>query len=226
LIASLIQGIAFAAFAAAAAPTQAAPVRVACVGSTSVAGVGSSEGHHVCDELGKSLGPGFVVRGFGVARSTALKAVPNTWTSTSQMRDALAFNPDVVLFWFGGVETWKDIWPAHKAEFQADYTSLVQTFQALPTHPKTFLIRLWVFKEGPAQKAVLDRAVIPTIDKIAAETSSTVIDYRTFIQGHPEWFPDGMHANDTGTAIIGKFFAEQVAAALKAGAPPPPTKRR
>jgi hypothetical protein len=27
-----------------------------------------------------------------------------------------------------------------------------------------------------------------------------------------------MHANDTGTAIIGKFFAEQVTAAAKASA--------
>jgi GDSL-like Lipase/Acylhydrolase family len=201
-----------------AAPTSAAPVKVACIGSTSVAGAGSSEGHHVCDELGKALGADYEARGFGVARATAIKAVPNAWASTGQMRDALAFKPDVVLFWFGGVETWKDIWPAHKGEFQADYTSLVQTFQALPSRPKTFLIRLWIFKEGPVQKSVLDREVIPIIDKVAAETNSTVIDYRKLIERHPEWFPDGMHANDTGTAIIGKFFAEQVTAAAKASA--------
>jgi sialate O-acetylesterase len=220
-----ILGLTFPAFMLAAASARAAPLKVACAGSTSVSGMGSSEGHHICDELGKALGPGFVVRGFGVRGSTALKSGPNTWISTPQMRDALAFNPDVVLFWFGGVETWKDIWPAHKGDFQADYTSLVRTFQALPTHPKTFLIRLWVFKEGPSQRAVLDQEIIPTIDRVAADTSSTVIDYRKFIEGHPEWFPDGMHASDTGTAIIGKFFAEQVTAALKAGSRPHQTKR-
>jgi hypothetical protein len=29
-------------------------------------------------------------------------AVSNAWWSTQQAKDALAFNPDVVLFWFGG----------------------------------------------------------------------------------------------------------------------------
>jgi MYXO-CTERM domain-containing protein len=123
-----------------------------------------------------------------------------------------------VLFWFGGNDSWVDVWTAHKGEFQPDYTSLVRAFQALPSHPKTFLIRLWVFKEGPAQKVVLDQEILPMIAKIAVDTNSTVIDYRTFIEPHPEWFPDGMHANDTGTAFIGKFFAEQVISALKASA--------
>jgi hypothetical protein len=213
----MLAGIAVAALTLAAPQAKATPLKVACVGSTSMSGVGSSEGHHIPDELAKALGPGFVVQNFGVKRTTAYKAGgPNAWASTPQMRDALASNPDVVLFWFGGVETWPDIWPAHRGEFQADYTSLVRAFQALPSHPQTFLIRLWVFKDGPAQTAVIDKEVIPTIDKVAAETKSTVIDYRKFIGQHTEWFPDGMHANDTGAAIIGKFFAEQVTAALKA----------
>lgn len=192
-----------------------APLKVACTGSSSMAGKGSADGHHVPDELAKALGPGFEVRNFAVARSAAIKAIPAAYASTLQMQEALAYKPDVVLFWFGGVDSWAETWPAHKSEFEADYTDLVRKFQALPSHPKTFLIRLWVFKEGPAQKAVLDKEIIPTIDKIAAETGSTVIDYRAFIEGHPEWFPDGMHADDVGAEKIGKFFAEQVKADLK-----------
>jgi MYXO-CTERM domain-containing protein len=212
----LVAGLALSALTLAARPAHAAPLKVACTGSSSMAGVGSSAGRHIPDELGKALGPDFMVRNFGVAATTAIKALPNAYASTPQMNDALAFNPDVVLFWFGGNDSWVDAWSAHKGEFRADYTSLVRAFQALPSHPKTFLIRLWVFKEGPAQKVVLDKEILPMIDEIALETKSTVIDYRTFIEPHPEWFPDGMHANDTGTAFIGKFFADQVTAALKA----------
>lgn len=183
-----------------------------------MAGIGSSVGHHIPDELARALGPDFEVESFAVAATTAIKAVPNAWASTAQMTDALAFNPDVVLFWFGGNDSWVDVWTEHGDEFKADYTSLVQAFQALPSHPKTILIRLWVFKDGPAQLSVLDQEVLPMIDQIAAETSSTVIDYRSFIEPHPDWFPDGMHASDTGTAFIGSFFAEQVTTALSAAA--------
>jgi hypothetical protein len=169
-----------------AAPANATPLKIAFVGSTSVAGFGSSEGHHIPDELGRSLGDGFDVRGFGVQRATALKGGELAYRSTPQMSDALAFDPDVVIFWFGGVESWADNWNAHKHELQADYVSLVRAFQALPTKPQTFLIRLWVFKEGPSQTAVIDKEIIPLIDRVAAETGSTVIDYRSFMQGHPE----------------------------------------
>src|SRR5205085_12228141 len=141
----------------------------------SMAGMGSTAEHHVTDELAKALGPGFMVSNFAVAATTAIKSVPNAWASTPQMPAGLAFNPDVVLFWFGGNDSWVDVWTTHKAEFKPDYTSLVKAFQALPTHPKVFLIRLWVFKDGPAQLSVLDKEIIPQIDQIAAETGSTVI---------------------------------------------------
>lgn len=189
-------------------------LKVACTGSSSMAGVGSSEGHHISDELAAALGAEFAVMNFGVAATTAIKAVDNAYYSTPQMTDALAFNPDVVLFWFGGNDSWADVWPEHGDEFKADYLSLVQEFQALPSHPKTFLIRLWVFQDGPAQLDVLDQEILPIIDQIGAETNSTVIDYRTFIEPHPEWFDDGMHADDTGTVFIGQFFADEVTAAL------------
>jgi hypothetical protein len=162
------------------------------------------------------LGAEFVVENYGVAATTAIKALPTAWASTPQMAEALASNPDVVLFWFGGNDSWADVWPEHGDEFKADYQSLVEEFQALPSHPKTILIRLWVFQDGPAQLDVLDQEILPMIDQIAVETNSTVIDYRTFITPHPEWFDDGMHANDTGTVFIGEFFAEQITTALAA----------
>ncbi|HTM45613.1 MAG TPA: GDSL-type esterase/lipase family protein [Polyangiaceae bacterium] len=202
----------------AAPQARAAPLRVTCTGSSSMAGTGSSAGHHVTDELANALGADFVVSNFAVAATTAIKSVPNAWASTTQFTDALASNPDIVLFWFGGNDSWVDVWTTHSAEFKPDYKSIVQQFQALPSHPKIFLIRLWVFKDGPAQLSVLDQEILPQIDQIGTETNSTVIDYKTFILPHPEWFDDGMHANDTGTVFIGQFFADQINAVLNASA--------
>jgi lysophospholipase L1-like esterase len=199
-------------------PTFAAPLKVACAGTSAMQGLGSSAGHHVPDELGKALGAGFNVANFGVPGTTALASVSSSYAATAQMKAALAFNPDVVLLWFGGNDSFQGTWEAHKAEFKADYTSLVRSFQTLPTHPKTFLVRLWAFVDAPVRRSVLDQEILPLIDQVAKDTGSVLIDYRAAFANHPEYFPDGMHPNDAGTAQIGKFFADSVTNALAAAA--------
>jgi lysophospholipase L1-like esterase len=194
--------------------SSAAPLKVACTGTSAMQGLGSTTGHHVPDELGKALGAGFDVRNFAMDGTTAISSVSTSYAATSQYKAALAFNPDIVLFWFGGNDSFKGTWDAHKGEFQADYTKLVQAFQSLPSHPKTFLVRLWVFVQMPVQQTVIANEILPIIDMIGPATGSTLIDYRKQFQSHPEYFPDGMHPNDTGTLAIGKFFADSVTTAL------------
>jgi lysophospholipase L1-like esterase len=195
-------------------PATAATLRVACTGTSAMQGLGSTAGHHVPDELGRALGAGFEVKNFAVEGATAIASVSTSYAASPQMKAALAYNPDVVLFWFGGNDSFKGTWDAHKGEFKADYTSLVHAFQALPSHPKTLLVRLWSFVDTPVPQTVIDQEVLPIIDQIGAETDSTLIDYRKAFAAHPEYFPDGMHPNDTGTLAIGKLFADSVTSAL------------
>ena len=195
----------------------ATPLKVACTGTSAMAGLGSDPGHHVPDELGRALGPGFVVQNFAIDGATAISSISSSYAATSQMKAALAMNPDIVLFWFGGNDSFKATWDVHMGEFQADYTNLVRTFQALPSHPKTFLVRLWAFVNTPVQQTVIAQQILPLIDAIAASTGSTLIDYKKAFENHPEYFPDGMHPNDTGTLAIGKFFADSVTTALANG---------
>jgi lysophospholipase L1-like esterase len=195
-------------------PASAATLKVACTGTSAMEGLGSTTGHHVPDELGRDLGTGFEVKNFAVDGTTAIASVDTSYAATPQMKAALAYNPDVVLFWFGGNDSFKGTWDAHKGEFKADYTSLVRAFQALPSHPKTLLVRLWVFVNTPVQQTVINQEILPIIDQIGAETDSTLIDYRKAFETHPEYFPDGMHPNDTGTLAIGRLFADSVTSAL------------
>ena len=198
-------------------PASAATLKVACTGTSAMMGLGSTTGHHAPDEMGKVLGAGFEVHNYGVQGTTAIASISSSYAATSQMKAALALNPDIVLFWFGGNDSFAGTWEAHKTEFKADYTSLVHAFQALPSHPKTFLVRLWVFVDTPVRRTVIDQEILPIIDQIGAETGSTLIDYRAAFAMHPEYFPDGMHPNDTGTLAIGKLFADVVTKTLAAG---------
>jgi lysophospholipase L1-like esterase len=196
------------------APAVAAPLKVACTGTTALLGVGSSEGHHVPDELGRALGPEFEVKNFGKQGATAIKALDSSYAASEQMQAALAYDPDIVVIWFGGNDSMEGTWEAHQNEFSADYTSIVDAFQALPSHPKTFLVRLWVFVDSPVRRSVLDQQILPRIDQIAVDTGSTLIDYRKAFEAHADYFPDGMHPNDTGTLAIGKLFAEAITTKL------------
>ena len=201
------------------APASAATLKVACTGTSAMMGLGSTTGHHAPDEMGRALGAGFEVHNYGVQGTTAIASISSSYAATPQMKAALALNPDIVLFWFGGNDSFAGTWEAHKTEFKADYTSLVHAFQTLPSHPKTFLVRLWVFVDSPVRRTVIDQEILPIIDQSGAETGSTLIDYRAAFAMHPEYFPDGMHPNDTGTLAIGKLFADVVTKTLATGSP-------
>ncbi|HEX3696287.1 MAG TPA: GDSL-type esterase/lipase family protein [Polyangia bacterium] len=196
----------------------AAPLKIACLGTSAMAGYGSSAGHHLTDWMGMDLGADFEVKNFAVVGATVLKQTDVSYWNRPEMKAAEAYNPDIVLFWFGGNDTFVQYWNAHKGEFEGDYTDLVQTFQALPSHPKTFLVRMLVFGDGPVQKSVVESVIVPTTDKIGVATGSFMINYHDQFKNDSMWYPDGFHPNDTGTPIIGKYFADVISADLKAAA--------
>lgn len=206
------------------ATTSAQVKKVACTGTSAMMGLGSSAGQHVPDELGKALGAGFTVTNHGVQGTTAINSLGSGYAKTAQYRAALALNPDIVLFWFGGNDSFAGTWENNKAAFKPDFTAMVKAFQALPSKPRTFLVKLWVNPGAPVRRNILEQEILPILGEIATETNSTMIDYKKLIEANPGFLPDGMHPNNTGTAAIGKLFAETVmmtlnAAGADAGAP-------
>lgn len=201
------------------AQVSAAPMKVACTGTSAMMGLGSSAGQHVPDEMGKVLGANFTVTNHGVQGTTAINSLGTGYAKTAEYRAALALNPDIVLFWFGGNDSFAGTWENNKASFKPDYTAMVKAFQALPTKPKTFLVRLWVNAGAPVRRDVLDKEILPIINEIAVETGSTVIDYRTLIEANPGFLPDGMHPSNAATKVIGKLFADTVTMTLAQGGP-------
>ena len=217
LFVSVGRGVVVAVLVLGAARLSAAPLKVACTGTSAMAGLGSSPGRHVPDEMGKVLGANFVVSNFGAEGVTAINSIGSGYAKTSQYKAALALNPDIVLFWFGGNDSFAGTWENNKANFKPDYTAMVKAFQALTTKPKTFLVRLWVNPGAPVRQNILDKEILPIINDIAAETGSTVIDYRTLIEANPGFLPDGMHPSNTATPVIGKLFADTVTKTLAGG---------
>ncbi|HEV3194356.1 MAG TPA: hypothetical protein VGY54_27845, partial [Polyangiaceae bacterium] len=84
-------------------------------------------------------------------------------------------------------------------------------------HPKIYLLLSMVIHDNYGiSKTVLEQQVLPEEKKIAADTGALLVNYHDAFITHPEYYPDGVHPNDQGTAAIGKFVAD----ALLAPQPP------
>jgi|HubBroStandDraft_1064217.scaffolds.fasta_scaffold00666_8 lysophospholipase L1-like esterase len=195
--------------AATASIAHAAAIKVACVGASTTSGDGSSAGHHFPDELGIALGPGYDVMNFGVSGTTMLKTGDDPYWNHPQLQQALAFQPDIAVLWFGGNDAKPQNWTGHMAEFITDYEAMVHAFQALSTQPRIYLMLSMVTHDTEGiPKAVLEQQVLPEVRQVGADTGSILINYHDAFIGYPQFFPDGIHPNDAGTAAIGRFVAE------------------
>jgi MYXO-CTERM domain-containing protein len=93
-------------------------------------------------------------------------------------------------------------------QFVTDCTALVDHFAALPTHPLVYLAlpsRSFANSYG-ISGAIIHDQMLPLIQQVAAAKGLPVIDVDTPTATHPELFPDGVHPNDTGSALIAQVM--------------------
>jgi lysophospholipase L1-like esterase len=185
-----------------------AVTKIACLGASTTSGDGSSPGHHFPDELGIALGPAYAVKNFGVSGTTVLKTGDNPYWTHPELMQAIAYQPDIAIFWFGGNDAKPLNWTGHMAEFLTDYDQMIRMVQAAPSHPKTYVFRTMEIHDTEGiPKIVLEQQVLPEIDQAAADTGSVLVNYHDAFIIHPEYYPDGIHPDDQGTAAIGKWMA-------------------
>jgi lysophospholipase L1-like esterase len=191
----------------------AAPIRVACVGDsiTYGAGIKDRERNSYPAQLGALLGSDWEVRNFGVSRSTLLRQGDHPYWAQQEYKDALAFQPDVVVIKLGTNDTKPTNW-VHKEAFVSDCIALIRSFQALESEP-----RVWVCYPVPAfperwgiSDAIIAGEVIPRIDAAAAQTGVPIIDLHAALEGKGGLFPDQIHPNAEGAGVM----AETICAAL------------
>jgi len=192
------------------------PIRVACVGDSITYGSGIKDREHNSypAQLGALLGSQWEVRNFGVSGSTLLKKGDRPYWTQSAYRNAMAFEPDVVVIMLGTNDSKPQNW-AHQEEFAQDYVALVQSFQALASQPRIWVCRpVPVFRDywGITAKTVNDE-IIPDVDTVAAQTGVQVIDLHVALDGKAALFPDGIHPNAAGASVM----AETIDRALTGG---------
>jgi acyl-CoA thioesterase I len=199
-------------FAGCAAPKQAihvedypGTVKVACVGDSITWGAGIDRREQNCYPavLAKLLGAHFDTRNFGVNGATLLKNGDGPYWKTGAFKEVTDWQPDVVIIKLGTNDSKPQNW-SHKDEFAGDLRAMLDHFASLRSKPKVWLcLPVPVYAEHwGINEPVVKGEVIPLIRLVAKERNLPVIDLHTALSDHPEFFPDQIHPNAAGAALM------------------------
>jgi len=183
------------------------PVKVACIGDSITQGAGLPDpGKNAYPgQLQSLLGDKWKVGNFGVSGRTLLKKGDYPYWNEKAYKDALGFSPDVVVIMLGTNDTKPQNWK-HEAEFTADYTELVKSFQALESKPRIYVCRPCPVPEpgnfGINEKA--NKEWIKRIDKMAKDMDLGTIDMHKALEDKPQLLPDRVHPNVEGAGEMAK----------------------
>jgi acyl-CoA thioesterase I len=190
--------------------------RIACVGDSITFGWELSDRDHQSYPavLQTLLGTQHSVKNFGTSGRTVLRKTNLPYWKDGNFRASGEFEPDVVVVMLGSNDAKPSYWPAHKAEFTADYTAMIEHYRALgalvyvATPPP-------VFRGGRfgITTAVVNGEIVPLVRQVAASAKAPLIDVFAALSGKDGCFPDTVHPNADGAKLI----AQTVAAALQQG---------
>ena len=206
-------------------------IRVACIGNsiTDGSGIDMASMHGYPASLQQLLGKEYWVKNFGVSGRTMLNKGDRPYMKEMAWRDALAFQPDVVVIKLGTNDSKPQNWQ-HGAEFKQDLvqmlTELCPELGQLPKNKKKrakalaeVKTKIFLCTPIPAFKStwnindsVIVNGVIPIQQEVAKEYGLQVIDLHTLFGNDSNMMvADGIHPNEKGA----RRMAEIIADALK-----------
>lgn len=201
--------------------TAQAPLRVACVGDSITYGDQiPNRTRDAYPAVLERLSAGrFLTGNFGVNGATALKTPFRDWTRTRAYRDAITFNPDIVVVMLGINDL---AYPNLHDRYPDDLRSIVARFQSLPSAPRLFLCTLTPIApaehQAHANRTIRD-TMNPAIRAVAAQTGAHIIDISAAFPNRLDLLPDGLHPNPEGAELIARTILAAIDAALSPATP-------
>ena len=194
-------------------PPRTDAIRVACIGNsiTDGSGIDMADAAGYPAQLQRILGSGYEVRNFGVGARTLLNKGDRPYMKELAWRDALAFQPHVVVIKLGTNDSKTDNWK-HKEDFESDYQSMIDQLNALPSHPRIILAHpIKAFKDQwTITDSVLTTEVSPAIDRVAKKNGLEVLDLYPVIDDASLMISDGIHPNAKGAGKMAEAVARVI----------------
>ena len=190
-------------------------VRVACIGNsiTFGAGIKNRSRDSYPSVLARMLGDNYWVKNFGVSARTMLNKGDHPYMNEPAYKNALAFNPNIVVIKLGTNDSKSSNWK-YKADFMKDAQNMINAFKGLPSQPKIYLCypsKAYLTGDG-INDDIISKEIIPMIKKLAKKNDLSVIDLHTAMDGMPELFPDRIHPNEKGAQVMAKAVYQSISA--------------
>jgi lysophospholipase L1-like esterase len=188
-------------------PAAAQVIKVACVGDsiTEGSGVDSPTVNAYPVVLGRLLGTNYQTRNFGVSGRTLLRKGDYPYWKEAAFRSATNYGPDIVTIKLGTNDSKPYNW-RYKDQFAQDLRDLIDVFAGLPSHPRVVVClpvpAYWVNYD--ISPDVIKNEIIPILKQVAREKGAMTVDLYTPLSGRPDLFPDGIHPNTAGAALIAR----------------------
>ena len=190
-------------------------VRVACIGNsiTFGAGIRNRSRDSYPSVLARMLGDSYWVKNFGVSARTMLNKGDHPYMNEPAYKNALAFNPNIVVIKLGTNDSKSFNWK-YRADFMKDAQTMIDAFKGLPSQPKIYLCypsKAYLTGDG-INDDIISKEIIPMIKKLAKKNDLSVIDLHTAMDGMPELFPDRIHPNEKGAQVMAKAVYQSISA--------------
>ena len=190
-------------------------VKVACVGNSITEGVGSGNAdlYSYPAQLQQLMGMDYRVRNFGKSGHTLMTSGDRPWIKTEKWRDCKKWKPAIVIIKLGTNDSKPINAGRIKSDFQRDLLALIDSFQALPSVKQIYLctpVPCVSENRYNIDGKVIEQQIVPIISKVVKKRKLRLIDLHQTLSGHAELFPDKVHPNREGAALI----AQAVAAAM------------
>ena len=188
-------------------------VRVACIGNsiTFGAGIRNRSRDSYPSVLARMLGDSYWVKNFGVSARTMLNKGDHPYMNEPAYKNALAFNPNIVVIKLGTNDSKSFNWK-YKADFMKDAQTMIDAFKGLPSQPKIYLCypsKAYLTGDG-INDDIISKEIIPMIKKLAKKNDLSVIDLHTAMDGMPELFPDRIHPNEKGAKVMAETVRRSI----------------
>ena len=151
------------------------------------------------------------MKNFGVSGRTLLNKGDLPYMNEEAWRDALAFQPDIVVVKLGTNDA-KDYNWKHRADFGHDLQQLVDSLRALPSKPRVFLCSpikardIWGISDS-----VITQGEIPVIRRVAKKNKLTFIDLHSeFEETDGMMQHDGIHPTEKGAAQLARIISSHI----------------
>lgn len=191
-------------------------LKVACIGDSVTAGylLSDATNESYPSQLQILMGGQYEVKNFGYSGATLLKKGSTPYFKTKECADAIAYRPDIAIIHLGLNDTDPRNWPNYNAEFDADYTWLIDILKKQNPAVKIYICRLTpIFNEHPRFKSGTRDwfwQIQSHIPNIAKANQVGLIDLHEKLYHRPDLFPDALHPTKEGATILAKTVYENI----------------